>query len=378
MPVTKYDKIKCAEVVSLDPAVAVKSLAGQLHQDEIAGVIFFCSSKYDPHTLAAEFRDHFDCTVVGCTTAGEIGTRYQEDGIVAVSFCNQDFSFHPHLISSMADFNADDAFKMADKIHGELKFSKDLYPDEMFAMVLLDGLSVMEEPVTAYINAAIKGVPLIGGSAGDSLEFKETRVFADGKFHTGAGVFIMIESRLPFKTFKLQHFEPSEDDLVITEADPTTRTVSEIDGGPAAEEYANILGLEIRELTPQVFARYPVMLEIGDEWYVRSIQKINPDGSLTFFCAIDNGLVLTVARGVGFVESLENKIEELAAEFSSILCTLGCDCILRRLELLETDETAKTEKVLSRLNFVGFSTFGEQFNAIHVNQTLTGVVLGER
>ena len=378
MPVTKYEKIKCAEVVSLDPAAAVKSLARQLHQDEIAGVIFFCSSKYDPHTLAAEFRDRFDCSVVGCTTAGEIGTRYQEDGIVAVSFSKRDFSFHPHLISSMADFNAEDAFKMADKIHGELEFSENFNPDEMFAMVLLDGLSVMEEPVTAYINAAIKGVPLIGGSAGDSLEFKETRVFAHGKFHTGAGVFIMIESRLPFKTFKLQHFEPSEDDLVITEADPTTRTVSEINGGPAAEEYANILGLEIRELTPQVFARYPVMLEIGDAWYVRSIQKVNPDGSLTFFCAIDNGLVLTVARGVGFVESLENKIEELTAEFSSILCTLGCDCILRRLELLETDETAKTEKVLSRLNFVGFSTFGEQFNAIHVNQTLTGVVLGER
>ncbi|OGR15523.1 MAG: hypothetical protein A2097_03545 [Desulfobacula sp. GWF2_41_7] len=56
-----------------------------------------------------------------------------------------------------------------------------------------------------------------------------------------------------------------------------TRVVSEIDGAPAAEEYANILGFKIQELSPQVFTRYPVMLEIGDQWYVRSIKKVNPD-----------------------------------------------------------------------------------------------------
>lgn len=128
------------------------------------------------------------------------------------------------------------------------------------------------------VHGRIQGVSLIGGSAGDSLKFRETRVFTDGRFYTGAGVFIMIESRLPFKTFKLQHFEPSDKDLVITEADPKTRVVFEIDGGPAAGQYADILGLKIQELSPQVFARYPVMLEIGDQWYVRSIQKVNLGG----------------------------------------------------------------------------------------------------
>ncbi|OGR23137.1 MAG: hypothetical protein A2277_06320 [Desulfobacterales bacterium RIFOXYA12_FULL_46_15] len=378
MSIAEFYKIKRAEVVSPDPVEAVHSLSGQLHKDDIAGVIFFCSSSYDQDALAAEFRARFDCPVAGCTTAGEIGTRYQENGIVAVSFGKSDFCLHPVLIPSMAGFDAKASFEMADKVRGQLEFSQDLDPDAMFAMVLLDGLSVMEEPVTAYIHAALKGVPLIGGSAGDSLKFRETRVFADGRFYTGAGVFIMIESRLPFKTFKLQHFEPSDKDLVITEADPKTRVVSEIDGAPAAEEYASILGLKIQELSPQVFARYPVMLEIGDQWYVRSIQKVNPDGSLTFFCAIDNGLVLTVARGVGFVETLEAAIDKLAAEFSTILCTIGCDCILRRLELTETGKTARAEAALARLNFVGFSTFGEQFNAIHVNQTLTGVVIGEK
>ena len=34
------------------------------------------------------------------------------------------------------------------------------------------------------------------------------------------------------------------------------------------------------------------------------------------------------------------------------------------------------ERELNKINFLGFSTFGEQYNAIHINQTLTGVVFG--
>lgn len=376
MPDIETEDIKRAETVSPDPVAAVNSLAEQLHQGDKAGVLFFCSSNYDPEVLANEFRTHFDCPVVGCTTAGEIGSHYQEDGIVAVSFGTKRFCLHPYVIKSMADFDVEEARQMIGSIRRELKFSEELDPEKMFGLILLDGLSILEESVTASIDTALEGVPLIGGSAGDSLEFKETRVFVNDEFHTGAGAFILIETRLPFRIFKHQHFTPSDDDLVITSADPSTRKVFEINGGPAAKEYAEVLGLEIEELTPHVFARYPVMLEIGDQWYVRSIQKVNPDGSLTFFCAIDEGLVLTVARGAGLIESLEVQIDELTAEFSKIECTLGCDCILRRLELLETGDTNRAEKALARLNFVGFSTFGEQSGAVHVNQTLTGVVLG--
>lgn len=377
MSLLATDIIRRAEVVGGDPVDAVRELAEQLRLEAMAGVVFYCASTYDPDALAAALDDAFDCPVIGCTTAGEIGRRYQTDGIVAVSFSADRFRLHPRLIPSLDEFDGEDARALTDDLRKRLAFSGDLDRDAMFGMVLLDGLSIMEEKVTAHLHSCLGGVSLVGGSAGDSLEFRETRVYADGRFHTGAGVFALIESKLPFRTFKLQHFEASELDMVITEADPATRTVTEINGGPAAEEYAEILGLEIDVLNPQVFAQYPVMLQIGDEWYVRSIQKVNPDGSLTFYCAIDEGLPLTIARGVGFVNTLEAKIAELESEFGNIQCTLGWDCILRRLELMNTGKMERVESALSRLNFVGFSTFGEQFGALHVNQTLTGVVLGE-
>ena len=35
------------------------------------------------------------------------------------------------------------------------------------------------------------------------------------------------------------------------------------------------------------------------------------------------------------------------------------------------------EAVLRDYNVVGFSTYGEQYLGVHVNQTLTGVAIGE-
>jgi len=367
-----------AEVISSDPVAAVRELAKQLHQDQMAGVIFFCSANYDSQILAAQFRSHFSCPVVGCTTAGEIGSRYQDNGIVAISFGADQFRIHPYLIKSLSDYGLTESQQMAAMIRRDVEFSSGLDKDGMFGLVLMDGLSIKEELVIASINASLQGVSLLGGSAGDSLDFKETRVFAEGKFHKGAGVFVMVESRLPFEVFKFQHFKPSGDDLVITESDPATRRVMEINGGPAASEYAEALGYSAEQLTPQVYAGFPLMIQIGEEWYVRAIQQVNPDGSITFFCAIDNGLPLTIARGGGFVETLAAKIDELTAQFTRVECTIGFDCILRRLELLASGDSLQVEELIRRLNFVGFSTFGEQYGSVHINQTLTGVVLGER
>ena len=55
---------------------------------------------------------------------------------------------------------------------------------------------------------------------------------------------------------------------------------------------------------------------------------------------------------------------------------IGCDCILRKLEIIETGIQKDVEQLLRDIDFVGFSTYGEQFNAIHVNQTFSGVVIG--
>jgi hypothetical protein len=110
--------------------------------------------------------------------------------------------------------------------------------------------------------------------------------------------------------------------------------------------------------------------------YVRSIQKANPDGSLTFFCAIENGLVLRVAKGLDLVENLEQAFTQIRAEIGLPQLVLGCDCILRKLEISQNSLTDRTGEILLRNNTIGFNTYGEQFHGVHVNQTFVGIAIG--
>lgn len=375
---SKLNVIKGASFSS-DPIQAVQEMAKAIHQPGASIVIFFASSKYDLAILGNALKDSFTCPVIGCTTSGEISSSagYREGGLVGVSLSSPNLIAHPKLIAPLSRFGLIEGEKLAQELRSELKLGNDFDPDKMFGLLLIDGLSMLEEQVVAALYGSLRGVPLIGGSAGDDLSFKETHVYWQGEFLKEAAIITLFETTLPFKAFQIQHFEPTDIRLVITESDCASRIVTEINGGPAAEEYAKAVGLTITELNPQIFAAYPVMLKIGGEYYVRSIQKVNSDGSLTFYCAIDNGLVLTVGRGKGLVENLQENLDKLTHELPTLKVILGCDCILRRLELQQKGLTKAAEKVLKGVDFIGFSTYGEQFNGIHVNQTLTGIAIGE-
>lgn len=110
---------------------------------------------------------------------------------------------------------------------------------------------------------------------------------------------------------------------------------------------------------------------------MRSIQKANPDGSLTFFCAIEDGVVLRVGHGVDLVENLERALAGIRGDIGPPQVVLGCDCILRKLEMVQNGLVARVDAMFRDNNFVGFNSYGEQYRGVHVNQTLTGIAIGD-
>lgn len=125
-----------------------------------------------------------------------------------------------------------------------------------------------------------------------------------------------------------------------------------------------------------MYALHPLAVLIGDEYYVRSIQKVNDDLSLNFYCAVDDGIVLTAMRPGDLLGQVETKLTELEQKLGSLEMVLGCDCFLRRLEIEQRHATHQVARLFSRFRLVGFNTYGEQLNGIHMNQTLTGVMIG--
>lgn len=371
--------IRQAQSCATDAQQAAREFHAGVAQPDMALVVFFCSSEYDLDVLAGEIQRLFaGVQVVGCTTAGEIGPAgCLEHSLTGASFAASHFSVASGHLEHLQQFDADagQAFaqELLQELHAQTAHND---TDNSFALLLIDGLSRREEPVTRAFQRALGKLPLIGGSAGDAMQFVQTHVYWQGRFCSDSAILVLLTSRLPLRIFKTQHFVTTEQRLVVTEAAAPSRVVQEINGLPASQEYARMLGIDARDLDSARFAAWPLVLTIGGTTYVRAIQKANPDGSLTFFCAIENGLVLRLAQGANLLQNLEQTFARIRAEIGPPLLVLGFDCMGRKLEIAQSLDKQRIGEVLLQNNCVGFNTYGEQFRGVHVNQTLVGIAIG--
>lgn len=372
--------IKRAASTATDPAIAVGEIFDGVHQPDAALTIFYCAPTYDRDALAAALVARFgaDAPVIGCTSAGEIApTGYLDGALTAVSLAGPGLRVHVERIDELRGFELERGHAAAaNALAGLRAAGVAVDASTCFAFLLTDGLSLQEEALVSTLYHSLEGIQLCGGSAADGVTFGATYLYQGGAFHTDCAVLAMVRSPAPFRVFKTEHFVPGSEKMVVTGADPARRVVHEINGEPAVAEYARMVGVDVSELTPLVFATHPVVVTLGGTCFVRSIQKVNDDGSLPFFCAIDEGIVLTVARGVDMSRNLEDAFAQVAREIGPPEVVLGCDCILRYLETSEKQSRDRISAIMAANNVVGFATYGEQYNAMHVNQTFTGVAIG--
>lgn len=371
-----------AASTATDPRTAARELHAGLAGADVALTIFYCAPTYDLAALGAELAALFgaDAPLIGCTTAGEITPQgYLEGSITGVAIGGPGVVVHTELIPRLREFElargeaAARAAIAGMRAHGVAPSGS-----TCFGFLLSDGLAMQEELLVSSIYSSLDGIQLIGGSAGDGIQFVATHLYHAGRFHTDCALFSLIATPSAFRVFKTEHFAPSAGKMVVTGAEPARRIVTEINGEPAAREYARMVGLAVDKLTPMIFAAHPVVVRVGGQNYVRSIQKVNDDESLSFFCAIDEGIVLTVAEGGDIVGNLEDAFAKIERELGPPALVLGCDCILRSLEIGQRGCRDRIAAIFTANNVVGFATYGEQYNAMHVNQTFTGVAISAR
>jgi len=371
--------IRRGQSCALDARTAVHELHAAIGQPEAELVVFFCSGEYDLDTLADELSAAFGTIqTVGCTTAGEIGPAgYRRHSLTGVSFPGRDFSAVAGCYEDLGHFEIG---RGQEFVHELLVRLADRAPaaafDNSFAFQMVDGLSVREEPVTRVFQQALGMLPLIGGSAGDGLRFARTHVYFGGRFHADGAVLVLITAALPIRPLISQHFVATDRRVVVTQADVAQRLVFEIDGRPAAEAYAALLGTPTGNLDSQRFAAHPLLVMIGGHGYVRSIAEAKPDGSLRFFCAIDEGMVLRLADHTDLVANLAGMFSRVRSEIGEPQLILACDCVLRQLECMEEGSLEQVSQLMTENRVVGFSTYGEQYRGVHVNQTFTGIAIG--
>ncbi|PTX54680.1 hypothetical protein C8N43_3498 [Litoreibacter ponti] len=361
--------------VSWSHTSPVSEIKAQIGAEDLCLVALFVSPKADFAGVVAEAEAHFpDTDVIACTTAGEITqSGYDEGQIVAIGFPSTGFATTSLLIEEIDNLKPQPLIDSIALERVGLQ-ERNLDKSDAFAFLVVDGLSLSEDALTATISPALRDMPIFGGSAGDGTDFRETLVALNGQVAHTAAVLTMVRSHYKTKVFSLDHLMPSDQQMVVTEADPDQRIVKSINAEPAAREYARIVGKDPEQLDRFTFASHPVVVRIGGSHHVRAIQQVNDAGELVFFSAIDEGMVLTVAKPQNMVDHLRRKMAELSDE-GRPAHILGCDCILRRIEAEQTQMSRELSEILSDHNVTGFSTYGEQIGPLHVNHTMSGVAI---
>lgn len=313
--------------------------------------------------------------VFGCTTAGTITTEgYETEALLLLAFPRAHFRCASMLIAPLKPMSMKG---IARQVRSHAAQFQRTAGWNRLALILADGLSKQEDLLVATLEAALGEVPVFGGSAGDNLAFRETFVLHEGQFHTNAALLLLLETDLEFRGLGFDHFLPTERQMVVTNAIPDERLVLEINGAPAALEYARIVGCPVEQLSPQVFAENPMLVRQNMNYHVRAVHGAPGAHALSFLGAIDDGLILTLGRGKEIIETLEAELDVRDGRDGQPDFVLGFDCVLRKLEIEQKQLTGEVSEIFRRRRVVGFNTYGEQHCGVHVNQTFVGVAFFE-
>ena len=367
-------------------SLAVQEVLQQVKQVDLKCVVFFVSSHYDQlkfseaiNSYAARDDAYKDVEFVGCTSAGEFTEQgFMKESVTAMGFASPELAVGVGIGKQISGNPIGAAKKAVEKACFQLGITvDDVNSSNYTGLVLIDGLQSVEEYIMLGVSKIARNLPVAGGSAGDDFDFKKTIIHARGKTYENAMLLLIFKTDIPIRIVQTSSYLPTTKKLKITKADLDNRIVYEFNGRPAADEYARALGISVEELTADFFMKHPLALSFEDEYYIRSILKVlKEEGALLFFSHITEGMHVTIMQPGQIVQETKDVIKKIQDEMQDISAIIAFNCIMRYRESERQGNLTQLIKELSIAPLIGFNTYGEQYNGMHVNQTMTLIVFG--
>jgi hypothetical protein len=375
---TTTQPIATVSIQTKGEGAAAADIIAQLPRSLNGFTVLFCSAHYDLGKLGRALHARGLSRVVAATTSRAIGRDgYLSEGITGFFLPASRFKVADALIESTASFGLPEARELVRSLRARLQRGRNSRLPNLFAMLLVDAEPRCEERLIATIGTELGGVPIAGGSAGD-VYFNPAgqrpgapRILQGRRALRGAAVLTVVACEDPVIALSHHNFIPGRKRYVITAADPERRLVHEINGENALKVYTEACGLKGRRHTAGAFAPYPFMLRIGERHFARGMQRIYAGGTIEFACAMEPGLVVTIARPTDMVMRLREMFVSMKATLGKPELVIGFDCAARTACMEQSGLTGPITALLVNHGVVGFSTLGEQFNTIHANNSFT-------
>jgi hypothetical protein len=371
-------EIKGAYTTQRDARSCAMELAEQWTMMDPELVVAFASHWHSGAELSGYLKEKYPrAEVVGCTTAGEFtGQHSGTGGVSALALSNRKIRRCRGALATFENGVSAGVRAAVHQIGASLSMDvRAANPETHVGLLFIDGLRMNEEAVNEALGNEAPLVSFVGGSAGDNLEFNETRVFHNGKEASDGAALLLMEMEVPFLVTKTCSFEPTKYEFKATRCDVPQRIIYELDGQPVAEQYAKALGVRPDALTDQIFMKHPLGLMIDGKPWIRSPQRMLPDGGLKFYCKVLEGMDLAVMQSTDLVADTGRAIDDARQRLPSLSGGLLFNCILRRLELDSLSKHDAFLKTFSGIETAGFHTYGESWLG-HINQTLTALFFG--
>ena len=346
---------------------ALREAAAEIDRDATAFILALFPERLDPNAIEAAVAEVLPGTAVyGAVTPCQVtGAGYDTASVQLLAFPARHFTARSLAVEGLSGFSVERLSAAArDRADGMPRREG----TRRLALSLADSRAMREDLLIATLEGALDDIPVYGGSVGGI-------VFHEGRFHDDMALCLIVETDLELVGLGFAHVLPTETQMVVTAADPPRRLVHELNGAPAAAEYARLVGCAADELSARVFAENPAMIRQNGRHYVRALSAANPDGSLSFLSSIDDGLVLTLGRGREILSALETGLDLEGADGRAPDFILAFDCILRRFEIAQKGLDAEVAGIFRQRRVVGLNTLGEQYRGLHLNQTFVGVAV---
>ncbi len=395
-----------------DPHAVIEDALDQLSEDPNLALVFFSPRHADEIEAALEQLPD-GCRSLGCSTAGELTPDGYTQGEVVVALIRSPYMvLETHRIT----FDSEDpkrarevgrrfVMEAIEKLRNpgpclditfnallrSLMAGRPVRALPYFMIELVDGLFPSIDYYMDGIGEVVHRLHLLevyGGAAGDDLRLERTYTLEDGRLcPENSAVVAFGVTSLKFGGSLDCGFEPvREDRFLITDARPEERRILEFNGEPAAEYYADVVGVPVERLDDEVFMWNPLGWEIfGGQIIVREPAMAEEDGSMRFHSRppASGALIRLKPTREGMAETAREVTERAMHRAGiddpeEVALVLVFDCAHRDCE---EQYDAIREVVGDEVPIVGFKTYGEHGQLDtgpvgHFNQTIEVVVIG--
>ena len=268
-----------------------------------------------------------------------------------------------------------------EKIADDVRAERIPFPvrfDDTFAFVYVDGVSACESFVLrALYEAESLPCPYVGGSAGGALDFSHTYIYNGQQVLENHAVVLVVKlsDDYRYSVFKTQAAEETGKKWTVIGSDATFRTVDTVADAeghpvPLADVLMDHLHVSSVPALTEALANYTFATHIGNQFYIRSLQKIDEATKrMHFFCDITAGEELYLMRREKFIETLQADYAGFAKGKPAPIGAVMNDCLLRRLTF--AGEIGRAN-LFDGFPVAGYSALGE-IAGMHINETLTAI-----